>query len=49
MKEYSAANVSFTVSQVEVQSPEEILERSAEVAAGAGQRYAPRASTTSAR
>ncbi len=31
MKEYSAANVSFTVSQVEVQSPEEILERSAEV------------------
>jgi manganese-dependent inorganic pyrophosphatase len=32
MKEYGAANVSFTVSQVEVQSPQEILERSAEVA-----------------
>ncbi|GAB1457954.1 hypothetical protein MASR2M48_32620 [Spirochaetota bacterium] len=31
MKEYSAAGLSFTVSQVEVHSPAEILERSAEV------------------
>jgi len=31
MKEYSAADRSFTVSQVEVHSPNEILERSAEV------------------
>jgi len=33
MKEYSAAEHSFTVSQVEVHSPEEILERSSEVLA----------------
>ena len=31
MKEYKAAELSFTVSQVEVHSPDEILERSAEV------------------
>lgn len=33
MKEYSAAGKSFTVSQVEVHSPQEILERAAEVSA----------------
>ncbi len=33
MKEYSAAGKSFTVSQVEVHSPQEILERAAEVGA----------------
>jgi manganese-dependent inorganic pyrophosphatase len=33
MKEYTAADVTFTVSQVEVHSPDEILERSAEVLA----------------
>lgn len=33
MKEYSAADRSFTVSQVEVHSPDEIMERSAEVSA----------------
>ena len=33
MKEYTAADVTFTVSQVEVHSPDEILERSVEVLA----------------